>query len=81
MSWLRTVAPEEARGRLARLYESAVARAGRVFQIVQAMSLRPRTLELSMGLYSGLMHGPAGLSRRQREMLAVVVSSANGCHY
>jgi AhpD family alkylhydroperoxidase len=27
------------------------------------------------------MHGPSPLSRAQREMLAVVVSRANDCHY
>ncbi|MCA1605632.1 MAG: carboxymuconolactone decarboxylase family protein [Acidobacteria bacterium] len=27
------------------------------------------------------MRGPSGLSRVQREMIAVVVSAANHCHY
>lgn len=81
MGWLRTIAPEEATGRLALAYEAARARAGRVFGIVRAMSLRPRILETSMGLYADLMHGPSSLSRRRRELLAVVVSATNGCHY
>lgn len=29
----------------------------------------------------GLLFGPGGLSRRQRELIAVVVSRANGCEY
>ena len=32
-------------------------------------------------LYVELMHGPGPLSRFQRELIAVVVSAANGCHY
>lgn len=81
MAWIRTVPPDDARGRLAQLYAAAVARAGRVFQIVRAMSLSPPALEASMDLYRRLMHGPSSLSRRQREMLAVVTSRANDCHY
>ena len=81
MSWLRTVAPGEARGLLAQLYAEAVQRAGRVYQIVRAMSLAPRTLQASMGLYREVMFGPSDLSRAQRELLAVVVSRANDCHY
>ena len=81
MSWIRTIPPDEAKGPLARSYATAVARAGRVFQIVRAMSLQPRTLDASMAFYGELMHGPSALSRRRRELLAVVVSAANECHY
>ena len=56
-------------------------RAGRVFGIVRAMSLQTRTLETSMAFYSAVMFGRSPLSRRQREMLGVVVSRVNDCHY
>ena len=81
MAWIRTIAPGEAGGKLRELYEAAVRRAGKVFGIVRVMSVSPRTLEASMGFYTALMHAPSPLSRRQREMLAVVVSRTNGCHY
>lgn len=81
MPWIRTFQPDEASGRLRRLYEEAVARAGRVFGIVRAMSPNPRVLEASMAFYRAVMFGPSPLSRRQREMLAVVTSRANDCHY
>ena len=81
MSWIRTVAPDEARGLVREVYAAAVKRAGKVFQIVRAMSLAPEVMESSMGLYLRVMYGRAGLERRRREMLAVVVSRANRCHY
>ena len=81
MAWLRTVASEEATGRLRKVYDAAVARTGSVFGILRAMSLSPRTLEASMGLYSAACLAPSPLSRRERELLAVVVSKANDCHY
>jgi alkylhydroperoxidase family enzyme len=81
MPWIRTVAPGEAVGRLKELYDAAVARAGKVFGIVRVMSPNPRVLEASMGLYRAVMFGPSPLSRRQRELLAVVVSRTNRCLY
>ncbi len=81
MPWIRTLSADEATGRLKRSYDAAIARAGRVFGIVRTMSLAPPVLDASMGLYQRIMYAPKGLSRSQREMLATVVSAANGCHY
>jgi uncharacterized peroxidase-related enzyme len=82
MSWIKTIGPEEATGTLRRLYREAVARAGRVFQVVRLQSLRPEVLEASIELYQRLMLAPEGpLTRAQREMIAVAVSRANDCHY
>ena len=81
MPFIETVEPERATGRLRELYDAAIRRAGRVFGIVRIMSLEPVVLEASMDLYRKVMYGSGGLSRREREMLAVVVSKANGCHY
>ncbi len=81
MTWIRTVGDDEASGPLRELYEAAVRRAGRVFGIVRAMSLNPPALRASMDFYRACMFGPSGLSRAVRELLAVVVSRVNGCHY
>lgn len=81
MPWIRTIRVEDAVGRLERIYQAAIARAGRVYGIVRAMSLAPEVLDASLGLYQKIMFAKGGLTRRQREMLAVVTSSTNGCHY
>jgi uncharacterized peroxidase-related enzyme len=82
MPWIRTVAPDEAEGLLKQIYDAAMRRAGRVFNVVRLQSLRPKALNASMQLYLELMHSPEGpLTRAQREMIAVVVSATNGCHY
>ena len=81
MAWIRTVGEDEAGGGLKRLYDAAVARAGKVYGIVRLMSPNPAVLEASMGLYRAVMFGDSPLSRRQREMIATVVSASNGCHY
>lgn len=81
MSWIRLIGPSEATGKLRELYDAAVRRAGKVFHILRAMSPAPHVLEASVGLYRAILFGPSELSRAQREMLAVVTSRANDCHY
>ncbi len=81
MAWIRTITPEDAQGPLKRLYDAAIQRAGKVWNIVRLMSLRPAVLDASMGLYREVMYGPSGLTRAEREFLATVVSKANHCHY
>jgi uncharacterized peroxidase-related enzyme len=78
---LRLTDVDEASGVLKEEYDAAVGRAGKVFNIVKAMSLRPGVLRRSMELYKGIMFGPSGLSRQERELLATVVSRQNECHY
>ena len=81
MAHIDTVPPDRATGLLKRIYDAAVARAGRVFQILRIQSLNPPTLQASMTLYQATMFGPSPLSRAEREMVAVVVSRANDCFY
>jgi alkylhydroperoxidase family enzyme len=79
--FLRLIDVGEAVGLLREEYDAAVARAGKVFNILKAMSLRPGVLRESMRLYREIMFGPSGLTRQERELLAVVVSRENDCHY
>lgn len=82
MPYIRTIPPEEATGLLKRIYDDAIRRAGRVWNVVSIMSIQPRTMQAAVDrLYSTIMYGESGLSRAQREMIAVVVSAANSCHY
>lgn len=81
MAWIQTISEEEATGDVARQYQAAVKRAGKVFQVVQLQSLRPEIMRTFMALYTQIMHGASGLSRTEREMVATVVSRVNHCHY
>lgn len=78
---LRLIEEGEATGALKAEYDAAIARAGKVFNIVKAMSLNVDTLRASMDLYRTVMFGRSELSRAERELLAVVVSCTNDCHY
>lgn len=81
MPFIETVSDNDATGLLARLYDGARQRAGKVFNILRIMSPAPKTLQASMGLYTATMFGESELPRGLRELLAVVVSGTNDCFY
>jgi len=81
MPWIRTIPEDESSGLVQEIYDAARSRAGRVFEVVKLSSLNPELLRVWIDLYKTLMHGASPLSRAQREMIAVVVSQLNGCHY
>ena len=49
--------------------------------ILSSHSLNRAALEAHLQLYRTIMFGPSGLSRSEREAIAVAVSAANECHY
>ena len=81
MAYLRLISEERADGLLKEEYDAAIERAGKVFHILEAMSLNPRVLQASIALYREIMFGESGLSRRERELLATVTSAEQSCHY
>lgn len=80
MAWIRWVEDADATGELEQYYEEA--RTGRkIDHILKIHSLNPLSLKHHRDLYEHLMRGPSGLSRAEREMIAVVVSRTNECDY
>lgn len=81
MAWIGTVEESEATGFLGKLYARLRAPWGGVDNILKIHGRNPKSLEGHYELYKWLMRGRSPLSRAQREMIAVVVSSINQCHY
>lgn len=81
MAWIKTIDETEAQGSLKQQYEAAIKRAGRVYNIVKISSLKPEVMRTFIQFYLQTMHGPSGLTRAQREMIAVEVSVLNKCTY
>jgi uncharacterized peroxidase-related enzyme len=81
MPWVPTVAEDQARGPLADVYLKARERAGKVPNVTKVQSLRPETTARGFDLYCQLMDAPTGISRRERVLIATVVSQVNGCLY
>lgn len=81
MTWIRTNEEKDAEGLLKQIFDAAQRRAGRVFNIVRVQGLNPPLLRSGIGLYQAVMLGASELPRAVRELLAVIVSKSNGCHY
>ncbi len=81
MAFIDIVEENRAEGLLAGVYDAARKRAGRVFNILKIQSQNAAALQAMLDLYTATMRGESPLTRSQREMLAVVVSRANNCHY
>ncbi len=54
---------------------------GLVPNVLAAYAIRPEKLRAFGKMYNDLMLGESGLSKLEREMVAVVVSSVNRCYY
>ncbi|MGA9868637.1 MAG: peroxidase-related enzyme [Acetobacteraceae bacterium] len=63
------------------IWDKCVSKLGFVPNVFSAYSRRPERLRNFMRMYNEIMLAPSGLSKLEREMVAVVVSSANRCYY
>lgn len=81
MARIKIIPAEEASPTLKLLYEKLASPDGELDEILAVHSLNPRSLDDHHRLYAHLMRGPSGLTRTQREMIAVTVSAANDCFY
>lgn len=81
MSYIKTVAPEEAEGTVKEIYDALQEGFGRVPNVVRAQSLRPDLLEATVLFFRRLMLEEHTLSRTTKELLASYVSKITACEY
>lgn len=81
MSWIEEIEVDAADGELADIYAKLIKQRGKVGNILKVHSLNPTAMGNHLDLYMTLMFGKSGLSRREREAIAVVVSASNDCVY
>jgi len=82
MAHIDVVPDDEWTGDLAELYSQVVDPTyKRVDNIMAIHSLNPRGLAAHQALYTSAMSGTATLRKVERELIALVVSLENHCHY
>ena len=81
MAWIKVIGLQEATGYLQELYQKYIIKTGVEDNVTMVHSLNPKSMKLHYDLYAHLMRGKSDLSRVQREMIAVVTSALNRCHY
>ena len=82
MAWIETTREDEWDGDLAEMYGKVVDRGhNRVDNIMQIHSLDPAAMDGHLAVYNAAMSGTKTLRKVERELIALVVSDINGCHY
>jgi len=81
MAFIDYISYEDASPKLKELYERFGGKDNKPANIVRIAGLNPDAMEAHLSSYRAIMFGKSPLSRDQREMIAVVVSSINKCHY
>lgn len=81
-AWIEILNAEQGNEDLQRAYQAGIdPQTGEPANILAVQGANPQALLDHVALYRTLMFGSSPLSRRQREMIALVVSSVNGCMY
>lgn len=82
MTFINTITPTAAAGKLAEIYRRVQGPGGQVDNVLQAHSMRPHSLEGHMALYRAVLHHPGNtLPTWFLESIGVLVSRINGCKY
>lgn len=66
---------------VAELFDKCTEKLGLIPNVLAAYAHRPEKLRAFSMMYNDLMLGPSGLTKLEREMIAVAVSSQNRCWY
>ena len=82
MSRIEVIPDDSWEGALGEMHQRVVDPAyGRVDNVLAVHSLNPRGMAAHLGLYESAMAGTATLRKVERELIALVVSLENDCHY
>jgi uncharacterized peroxidase-related enzyme len=81
LTWLRVPEPEELPAEVHELWAPSLEKLGFVPNVLRLYALRPSHLLAWNAWYDELMKGDSGLTKAEREMIAVVVSVTNDCAY
>ena len=81
LTWLRVPADDELPAEIHELWQPSLEKLGFVPNVLRLYALRPDNLLAWNAWYDVAMKGESGLTKAEREMIAVVVSVANDCAY
>ena len=81
MAWIAEIDEREAKGSLKDQYSKLKEPWGGIDNILKVHSLNPESLAAHVQLYKTVMFGKSPIPRIDREMIALLVSSINQCHY
>ena len=81
MSWIQIIEEVESTGKLKEIYDEIEKKRGKISNIMKIHSLNPDAMKTQMDLHLSIMFGSSNLTREERELIGVVVSTSNSCEY
>ncbi len=81
MAFIDYIDYDDASDDLKKLYDRYGGKTKIPANIIRIAGSNPKAMEAHIDLYRAIMFQKSELSRHQREMIAVVVSAINECHY
>ena len=81
VAWIDVISETDADGELQEFYASMMEPWGGVDHIIKIHSLSLPAMQAHVQLYRTAMYGKSPIRRPEREMIGVVVSAINQCHY
>jgi uncharacterized peroxidase-related enzyme len=81
LTYIKVIDECDADGELKLVYERIRSTRGKLSNIMKIQSLMPETMIKHLELYLAIMFSETNLTREEKEILAVVVSTVNGCEY
>ena len=81
MSWIQIIEESDSTGKLKEIYGEIEKKRGKISNIMKIHSLNPDAMKKHMEFYLSIMFDSSNLSREDRELIGVVVSTINCCEY
>lgn len=81
MPWIKVIEENEAEGEVKEIYDSIKKSRRKLSNIMQIQSLMPEVMKSHMDLYLSVMFNKSSITRDEKELIAVVVSTLNDCLY
>ncbi len=81
MSWIEMISYDDSEGELRERFEPLQYEPGKIDHILQIQSLMPSSITSHQAFYKDIMFKRSDLSRKERELIATLVSIVNECHY
>ncbi|HVK97012.1 MAG TPA: peroxidase-related enzyme [Flavisolibacter sp.] len=81
MARIKVIQYEEANNELKSVYDDLISKRGKLSEVLKIQSLHPASIKSHVIFYMDIMFSKTALTRAEKELIAVVVSVANGCLY
>ena len=81
MPWIKQIDENNAEGKLKEVFSDLSQSRGKISNIMKIHSLDPDTMKNHLDMYMSIIFNKSALTREERELIAVVVSSLNSCSY